>query len=200
MLWTLPIVGAILGWLTNWVAIRMLFRPRQPFGLGKLQIQGLIPSRKRELACSVATAIDTKLVESSDLEKVLTDTKTVSAVKQAVDKYMNDVVRNKLSTLYAATSALGCENYLTMIPRLVSDQMIRRMPLVAGQLAQNLKGTMDLRGMITEKINKFTDEELESTVLGIASSELHAIEYWGLLIGGMIGGLQWLFLHLSGSL
>ena len=200
MLWTLPLVGAILGWLTNWVAIRMLFRPRRPIGLGGWKVQGLIPSRKQELAKSVAAAIDKKLIDSEDLKAVLMNAKTVEAVKQAVDEYMTDVIRKNLSTLYAAASALGRENYLTAVPKLVADQMIQRLPCVAGQLSEKLKDSLDLQTMIATKINKFSNEELETTVLDIAGSELRAIEYWGLLIGAAIGGLQWLFLHLSGPL
>jgi uncharacterized membrane protein YheB (UPF0754 family) len=200
MLWTLPVVGAVLGWLTNWVAIRMLFRPKLPFGLWKFKIQGLIPSRKKELATSVAATIDTKLVEAEDLEQVLTDARTTAAVQKAVDEYMTDVVRKNLGTLYAAASALGREKYLTVIPGLISEQLIRRMPQIAGRLAENLKASLDLKALIAKKINKFSDDELEETVLGIANTQLRAIEYWGLLIGGTIGGLQWLFLHLSGPL
>ena len=43
MLWTLPIVGGLLGWLTNMIAVKMLFRPRRAVNLGLFKLRGLIP-------------------------------------------------------------------------------------------------------------------------------------------------------------
>ncbi|MBI2451985.1 DUF445 family protein [Candidatus Pacearchaeota archaeon] len=45
----LPLTGAIIGYVTNWVAIKMLFWPRKKiFG-----IQGLVPKRKEEIAARI---------------------------------------------------------------------------------------------------------------------------------------------------
>lgn len=48
----LPITGLIIGWLTNWIAIKLLFIPKKPiFG-----IQGLVPKRKEKIASKIAEA------------------------------------------------------------------------------------------------------------------------------------------------
>ena len=48
----LPLTGAIIGWLTNYLAIKSLFYPRKKiFG-----IQGLVPKRKEKLAEKIAEA------------------------------------------------------------------------------------------------------------------------------------------------
>src|SRR3546814_3210658 len=49
--WTMPIVGAIVGLGTNWLAIQMIFRPLEPrryFGL--VTYQGMFPKRQAEIA------------------------------------------------------------------------------------------------------------------------------------------------------
>ncbi|PIN94756.1 hypothetical protein COU53_02165 [Candidatus Pacearchaeota archaeon CG10_big_fil_rev_8_21_14_0_10_30_48] len=48
----LPITGALIGWLTNLIAINFLFRPNKPI----LGIQGVIPKRKKILAEKIAEA------------------------------------------------------------------------------------------------------------------------------------------------
>jgi hypothetical protein len=49
-----PVVGAVIGWLTNYVAIKLLFRPHVPFSLLGYQVQGVIPKRRKEIARSMA--------------------------------------------------------------------------------------------------------------------------------------------------
>ena len=43
------IISAAIGWITNWVAIKMLFRPHNEINLGLFKIQGLIPKRRAEI-------------------------------------------------------------------------------------------------------------------------------------------------------
>jgi len=45
----MPIIGFIIGYLTNYLAIKMLFRPRKKI----LGIQGVLPKRKAKLAKSI---------------------------------------------------------------------------------------------------------------------------------------------------
>ena len=48
--WLTPFVGAFIGWLTNYVAIKMLFRPREPWYILGFPMQGVMPRRQRDLA------------------------------------------------------------------------------------------------------------------------------------------------------
>ena len=49
-----PLVGALIGYATNWLAVKMLFRPRQPWGAGVLKFQGVVPRRQEALADSIS--------------------------------------------------------------------------------------------------------------------------------------------------
>lgn len=57
--WTLPVAGLIVGWLTNWLAINIIFRPLEPVRFGPWRIQGLFLKRQRQVA-AVWTAIVTR--------------------------------------------------------------------------------------------------------------------------------------------
>ncbi|HHT66442.1 MAG TPA: DUF445 family protein, partial [Clostridiales bacterium] len=49
------IVGALIGWFTNYLAVKMLFRPIRPWRipLTKIELQGLIPKRREEIAVTI---------------------------------------------------------------------------------------------------------------------------------------------------
>ncbi|HQL37778.1 MAG TPA: DUF445 family protein, partial [Bacillota bacterium] len=62
-------VGAVIGWLTNVLAIKMLFRPIRPFKIPLLNItiQGLIPKRRHDIARSIGDVVEKELVSINEI-------------------------------------------------------------------------------------------------------------------------------------
>ena len=70
-----PVVGAVIGYITNDIAIRMLFRPYKPvyvFGHRLPFTPGIVPRRKDQLARILGEAIVEKFFNADDLEIVFT--------------------------------------------------------------------------------------------------------------------------------
>jgi uncharacterized membrane protein YheB (UPF0754 family) len=70
-----PILGAVIGFFTNWLAVKMLFRPYYPKKIGKWQLPftpGIIPKRKGALAKAVGKAVGEQLLTQEDLAKAIT--------------------------------------------------------------------------------------------------------------------------------
>ena len=100
-----PIVGAIIGLITNGIAIRMLFRPLYPVKIGKFTLPftpGLIPKEKPRLAHSIGQVVANQLVNAEVLEKGLLnkdiDDKIIYYVDKFLSKYKNspDTVKELL--------------------------------------------------------------------------------------------------------
>lgn len=69
-----PLIGALIGYCTNFIAVKMLFRPHRPIMLGSWRLPftpGLIPKRKDELAGAIGNAISDVLLTKEDLAKAL---------------------------------------------------------------------------------------------------------------------------------
>lgn len=68
-----PIVGAVIGFFTNWLAVKMLFRPYREKHLGKWRIPftpGIIPKRKQALGRALGKAVGTQLITPTDIERL----------------------------------------------------------------------------------------------------------------------------------
>ena len=65
----IPFISALIGYLTNIIAIRLLFYPREPVRLPLLgwQIQGLLPKRREDLARDVGKVIEQELLPLDNL-------------------------------------------------------------------------------------------------------------------------------------
>eukprot|EP00578_Thalassiosira_sp_NH16_P014754 CAMPEP_0181124954 /NCGR_PEP_ID=MMETSP1071-20121207/26780_1 /TAXON_ID=35127 /ORGANISM="Thalassiosira sp., Strain NH16" /LENGTH=383 /DNA_ID=CAMNT_0023210341 /DNA_START=445 /DNA_END=1596 /DNA_ORIENTATION=- len=66
-LWTLPVAGALVGYVTNWIAIKLLFDPAEPIQLGPIALQGLFESRQVEVSDEFGTFMAKRVLNSGRL-------------------------------------------------------------------------------------------------------------------------------------
>lgn len=55
--WTLAAGGALVGYLTNWIALKLIFEPVEPIRLGPLSLQGLFLTRQHEVSAEFAASL-----------------------------------------------------------------------------------------------------------------------------------------------
>ena len=73
-LWTwiaIPLLGGVIGWVTNWIAVKMIFRPIRPVRILGIRIQGLVGRRQADLARSIGRVVGGHLVEHQDVLRSL---------------------------------------------------------------------------------------------------------------------------------
>lgn len=87
---TRPIVGAIIGYITNDIAIRMLFRPHQAkyiFGVKLPFTPGIIPKEKERIAQAIGSSISTNLMNQEVLEKNLLSDDMLAKLSNAINEF-----------------------------------------------------------------------------------------------------------------
>lgn len=69
-----PLIGAVIGYCTNYIAVKMLFRPLYPVKIGNWTLPftpGIIPRGKSRLAKALGSAVGDHLITKTDLEDML---------------------------------------------------------------------------------------------------------------------------------
>ena len=82
-----PLLGGIIGYITNDIAIKMLFHPRKPIYIGKWRLPltpGLIPKEKHRVAQSIGKVISEQLLDSDTLEKVFTSEELLQKIRDGL--------------------------------------------------------------------------------------------------------------------
>lgn len=182
----LPLVGALIGWFTNLLAVRMIFRPRDPvtIPLVGLQVQGLLPRRQADLARSVGQVVEKDLLPVDQLlglleldryqERVLEH--VVSQVDQRFEngwsRYLPEAIRRSIAAY--ARAAAARETAL-----IVNE--------VGNRLIEDLRGRVKLAPLVESQMARFETDELERLVWMVAGRELRWIEYLGAILGFLIG-------------
>lgn len=102
------VIGAIIGGVTNVIAIRMLFHPYKPYYIFKLRIPftpGLIPKRREEIATKIGQVIEEHLITEELVRNKLNEPQTKDTIYQIVQTQFNRLksdqltIRNILNTL-----------------------------------------------------------------------------------------------------
>ncbi len=180
----LPTVGAAIGWATNYVAIKMLFHPRKPM----MGMQGLLPRRQNELAASVGDVVGTELVPTDELLKGLDGLDLTphlgELLDQAIASKLEDVKRIPL------VGSLVTPERIAGIRDAVLRQLADKRPVLIARFKQILKEKIDIGKIAKEKLAAFDLDRLERIVNQVAHKEFRAIEWWGLILGFLIGLVQ----------
>lgn len=112
-----PLIGALIGYFTNFIAVKMLFRPHHPVMLGKRRLPftpGLIPKRKDELAGAIGNAVGTTLLTKDDLTEALPVDSIKATMSNALWEQFCQVRVSVTSVGQAMTSLLSERQYETM--------------------------------------------------------------------------------------
>ena len=93
-----PVLGAVIGYITNDIAIRMLFRPRTAkyiFGKRVPFTPGIIPKEKNRIAGAIGGAISENLMNKEVLEKTLLSDEMLEKLRNAVDEFFYAQLHNE---------------------------------------------------------------------------------------------------------
>ena len=86
-----PAVGGLIGYITNYIAIRMLFRPHQAkyfMGIHIPFTPGIIPKEKSRIASSIGKAVSENLMNREVLEKSLLSDEMLTKMNNAIDEFV----------------------------------------------------------------------------------------------------------------
>lgn len=188
-LFILAMVGAIIGWVTNIMAIKLIFRPLKPINIPviNIKIQGLIPKRQTELAKSIGEIVESELVSIEEIIDKFVHEQNKSEILFNIRRKIKKVVEQKLPTIIPSTFKALLLNY-------IDDVIDQEGETIFNELAENIihKAAAEIKiaEIIEEKINKFELDRLEIIIIAIAKKELKHIELLGGVIGFLIGILQ----------
>ena len=93
-----PVVGGVIGYITNDLAIRMLFRPREPIYIGKFHVPftpGLIPSQKGRIAQSVGQVVSRQLLNEETLRQTVLSEQAVAGLQDKVREAVRSLAKDE---------------------------------------------------------------------------------------------------------
>lgn len=190
MIYFLPFIAAIIGWFTNFIAVKMLFHPKEEVNLYLFKIQGIFPKRQTEVAENIGRMVARELISADDIKDQISGTDSVDYIKKIIEAKVDDYLTNTFPEKYPFTSVLFSTKRKQKIKADLIEQVEIAAPDVLGNYFTNLEDAFDVETIVTEKIEEFPPEKLEAILNSILKKEFKFIELIGAIIGFFIGLVQ----------
>lgn len=196
-LFLIPVISAFIGWFTNWIAIKMLFHPRQPKTFAGVTFQGIFPKRQRQFAEKLGRLVSTELLSFSDIESKITSPDNLKKVMPLVEGHVDHFLNTKLKEEMPMIGMLVGEKTLAMMKEVFMREMEELFPIVMHNYINHLETDLDLEKIVIERVSTFSSDKLEAILNQIMQREFRFVEIIGGVLGFAIGIFQVIITLLS---
>ena len=193
---TIPAIGGLIGLTTNWLAVKMIFRPVKPRRLLFFRLHGLIARRQAELAKAIGRVVGNHLVEHKDVLKSLNKLDFGGILGKVLDRGLGPKIQ-ELRSLPLIGGFLT-EERIADIKQSITDSIMKHREDVLDEVEKGLSKGLDVPALVEKKVAAFEILKLEKLILEVANRELRSIVWLGGVLGVLIGALQVGFLWLRG--
>jgi uncharacterized membrane protein YheB (UPF0754 family) len=190
--WLLPILGVVVGYVTNWVALWMIYEPAEPQQWGPLRMQGLFIRRQHDVAEVYAEIVADEILTVAEFGNELLTGPRSDRTRALIEAAMRPAVDRAIGPARTAVRvALGDREYESIRESFATEPIDQIMePLTDPQFSATQSGTM--RRLITERIRAMAPGDF-AELLRTATEE----DEWLLLLHGAVLGLAGGFIHLA---
>jgi uncharacterized membrane protein YheB (UPF0754 family) len=186
----IPVISAFIGWITNWIAIKMLFHPRKPVRVLGIPFQGIFPKRQRQFAEKLGKLVSNELLSYTDIEQKVTNPENLKKLLPVVEGHIDQFLRQKLSDVFPVISMFIGDKTINQLKEVFMSELEQLFPVLMKNYMVNLKQELDLERIVIEKVSAFSTDKLESILYQIMAKEFRFIELLGAILGFIIGVVQ----------
>ena len=190
MIWLLPFVAALIGWLTNYIAIKMLFNPKNPVKVGPLTIQGIFPKRQKVFAEKIGALVADKLFSLEDIKKNMDIADVNRKVYDVVNAHLDEFLRSKMQMHFPMLTMFMTDGLINQLKELLLNEIEVLLPKIVDSFIEGMEKDIDINKTITDKVSQFSTDKMESILIEILSKEFKFVELVGGLLGFLIGWIQ----------
>ena len=186
------LISGAIGWITNWVAIKMLFRPHKEINFGLFKIQGLIPKRRAEIGSGIANIIQNELISVKDVISNIDREEFSKRLNALIDEVLDKNLKKKVKEKFPFLQMFFTDKIAKDIGNTIKDIIMGNQEKIFEIFSNYAEENIDFEVIISDKISNFSLDKLEEIITLLANKELKHIEVIGAILGMLIGAVQYL--------
>lgn len=193
----IPVISAFIGWFTNWIAIKMLFHPREPKKILWFTLHGIFPKRQKQFAEKLGKLVSEELLSFQDIEQKIINPENLEKLMPYIEQHIDDFLRVKLAEKMPVISMFIGDKTIQELKTVFTAELQQLFPVIMKNYMGHLQKDLDLEKIVIEKVAGFSSDKLEQVLTSIMSKEFRFVEMLGGVLGFLIGLLQ-VFISLWG--
>ncbi len=190
LIYLIPFISAFIGWFTNWIAIKMLFHPKEPKKILGITFHGIFPKRQKQFAEKLGKLVSNELLSFNDIEEKISNPANIAKLMPFVESHIDHFLRVKLAEQMPVISMFIGDKTINQLKEVFITELTELFPVIMKNYMNNLQEDLDLEKIVTQKVSGFSSDKLEQILNDIMSKEFRFVEIIGGVLGFLIGLLQ----------
>lgn len=189
-IFALPFIAALIGWFTNFIAIKMLFHPQKKIRFLFWDVQGVFPKRQRIVAEKIGKLVAAELLSLHDIKERISQPETLNMINEKIEVKIEEYLTTTFPTNYPVMAFFVSKKTKEKLKQDFLEEVDELAPQIVAQYIANMEDSLQIEKIIEEKISLLSPSKLENLILQILQKEFRFIELSGAALGFVIGLIQ----------
>ena len=188
--WLLPVFGLAVGYATNWIALQMIFNPKELMRFGPFNVQGLFMKRQDEVARDYGRLVSSYVLTPANIIEGILKGPYSDKVFAMIGKHVQKAVDEQTSFAKPfVTFAVGTQNYRDMKECAVSE-LVSRLPETLKHIENYANDALDLENTLSTRLQSLKPQEFESMLRPAFEQDEWILIAVGAFLGFLVGVFQ----------
>lgn len=195
--WTMPIMGVVVGYYTNWLALLMIFRPLEVKQYVFFKYQGLFLKRQEEVSKEFAAVVANRVLNTENLIRLIFMGKGGDLIIQLVNDKALEIAESKIKEKIPLAPLIMGQEKINELKQSIADKIVWIIPDVAHRVKNYVTDTLKIEETIADRLSKLPKAEFEELLHSVFKEDEMTLIILGALLGGFVGLIQayFVFFH-----
>lgn len=190
--WVLPAAGFFVGYATNWVALKLIFSPKEAKKIGPITLQGVFHKRQKEVSREFSKLTAGKVLNADNITKTVTTGPTLKKILEIVHMRLNQVIDKYLK--HPMAMMLVPETERPALREELFERIQEELPKEGGLLHTFAGKAVDIRHELNHRMEQLPPDEFEGVLRPAFQQDEWKLILAGAALGFVAGVLQLVYL------
>lgn len=190
----LPLAGLMVGYLTNYIALRLIFEPEEAIRIGPWTWIGLFIKRQKEVAAEYAHIVAEKIITSEKIFDALVDGPKSEKLQEVIDRHIYrlvDAVAGDQKDLVVLIT--GPDKFQTL-KNIAAFSFYEDLPIIIRDVFDYTEEALEIECTLRDKMAALPSNEFAGFLRPVFQEDEWKLIAVGAFLGFIAGIMQWLFM------
>lgn len=190
--WILPLFGIMVGYSTNFLAIRLIFRPLNPIKIGKLEIQGMFIRRQIEVSTEYSRIVASKIITIENIFEYIIRGPGSERLRSIVSRQIENTINDTAGLIKSLVEISMGSKLFIHIRNIACFRFMQELPMNIRHVFGYAENALNLEQILREKMISLSTREFEAFLRPVFKEDEMKLIVIGAVLGGVAGILQYL--------
>ena len=195
LVYSIPFLMALVCWFTNWMAVKLLFKPTEPFNFKIFRWQGVLPKRQDILAEKIGQMFAEELFMSDDLKNRIKHPDNIDKFIEFIEVRIDQYLKIDFPAKYPITSIFFGKDRREKIKHDLLEQVQIQAPYIIEQVMDQLDNNISMNALVTDRVGVLSTDKLEQLLNGVLKKDMLIIGLLAGVVGFVVGCIQVLLIE-----